>query len=160
MTPLCSSRQERGRTGPGASAEDLLAQSVSHPGSLPQAHFLLWLLRPAELSWDTSPPSLDHILIHPLGCQSLRISSVPGNRAGTRDTGLSQTADPAHSAFGLSEKADIIYIYIYVICIYLASSCGLWNLLFPEQGLNTRLLGVNALTPNHWIARELLRQTC
>ena len=30
-------------------------------------------------------------VIHPLGCQSLRISSVPGSRAGTRDTGLSQT---------------------------------------------------------------------
>lgn len=91
MSPLSSSGQERGHTGPGASAEDLQAQSVSHPGSLPQAHFLLWLLHPADPSWDTSPPSLDHILIHPLACQSRSIPSVPGSRAGTREMGLSKT---------------------------------------------------------------------
>lgn len=53
-------------------------------------------------------------------------------------------------------------MYIYNICYMHISGLVLWLVesLFPEQGLNTRLLGVNALTPNHWIARELLRQTC
>ena len=32
--------------------------------------------------------------------------------------------------------------------------------LFPEQESNTGLLGVIALSPNHWTVGELARQTC
>lgn len=79
-----------------ASAEDLLAQSVSCPRHLPKPTSYLSFCTQLTSGCGTVLPALVTLpFIHPFSCHSLSISSVPGQDQGWGHKGRRNRLDPA-----------------------------------------------------------------